>query len=362
MKIAVIRGDFASEWELQNFKSLSRSHELTLFTGLRPVSRLSGLDWLEIILLPSPVDLNIQGMTKYSMAISNRLFSDAHVLFGLERKLKGFDIAHCAETYFYFTQQCIRAKLIGNVKRVVSTVWENIPFNNEGIHGRKNFKKNSFKEIDHFLPVTQAASQALLKEGCDPQKTTVLNPGVDINRFRPMSATNKNIRILVVSRLVPEKGILKIVNIFHEIKKKHNNIELVIAGSGPLKPKDSTLLGQISYESMPSVYTSCNVFVHYPVGSNTWTEQYGMVLIEAMSCGLPVISLDRGSTKEVVGNGGLAVSEKDFPAALEKLIINKEYRITLGQKARQFASLHYDANLYSEKIEQIYEKVLHDKK
>lgn len=362
MDIALVRGDFISPAELANFRPLLKKHRVTVFVGKKPVWDVSREKDFKFVSLPSPVDLNFGRVNRYVMAATNRMFTDAHVLFGLEEKLKGFDIAHSAETYYSYTQQCLNAKKKGFVKKVVSTVWENIPFNNEGIAGRKEYKKRAIKEVDLFLPVTNRAKDVLVQEGCDPAKIKVLNPGVDLEVFHPAGKKHWNLRLLVVSRLVPEKGILEIIEIYRNLRKKYRNLELAIAGDGPLRPGGVTLLGKVDYYDMPKVYNSCDILVHYPIGSSTWSEQYGMALVEAMACGLPVIALDRGSIPEIVTSGGLVVSRASFPKTLAKVISDQSYRRTLSQRALSYGKSHYNAVDYARNLEELYQFVLVDKK
>ncbi len=115
----------------------------------------------------------------------NRLFTDAHYLFGLENLLKGFDLVHSAETYFHYTQQCLNAKKRGYVKKVIATVYENIPFNNEGIWGRRAFKARARRELDHIVAISQKAKEALILEGADPKKILVIGHYIDTKRFFP---------------------------------------------------------------------------------------------------------------------------------------------------------------------------------
>src|SRR5581483_1784343 len=105
-----------------------------------------------VVKLPSPMDLPD---FPYKMPILNRIFTDAHYLLGLEENLKGYDLVHTAETYFHYTQQAIEAKQKGQVKKVIATVLENIPFNNEGIWGRKEFKSNARENLDHMIALTE---------------------------------------------------------------------------------------------------------------------------------------------------------------------------------------------------------------
>ncbi|MBI3631835.1 MAG: glycosyltransferase family 4 protein [Candidatus Vogelbacteria bacterium] len=377
MKIAIVRGDFANPWELQNFASLATRHEVVLFTGYKPISEVLPKIDLEHRKLFSPADLNFGKISKYRMALLNRFFVDAHILYGLENSLKGFDIAHCAETYFSFTQQCLNAKKKGYVRKVVSTVWENIPFNNEAILGRKSYKKRSISEVDMFLTVTKGAEYALVKEGADERKIKLLYPGVDLSVFRPITSNsyyghkkNKNIKLLFVGRLVIEKGILDLLEVYCRLFKNNTKVELFVAGTGPLRSeideyihkhclKNIFLVGEVEYSHMPRLYSLCDILIHPVRGSKTWNEQFGMVLVEAMACGLPVLALSNGSVDEVVGIGGKVVNPEQFSETLVDLIKNSDERKKLSKLAIQLVHKRYDASDFSSRLEDIYRNLLY---
>src|SRR5258708_4973788 len=130
-KVALVRGKFLNLYEMQSFAPLTNRFDMTAFSSLFAIHKRFPFG---VVRLLSPMDLP---SFPYRMQVLNRLFVDAHYLYGLEKALDGYDIAHTAETYYGYTQQCLDAKKKGYVKRVVCTVWENIPFNNEGIRGRK---------------------------------------------------------------------------------------------------------------------------------------------------------------------------------------------------------------------------------
>ncbi len=359
MKIAIVRGDFANPWEMQNLKSLTPTHELTLITGLCPVFNLSKLSWMHVKNLVSPVDLNFRHVSRLTMALINRIFGDAHVLFRLESSLTGFDLAYCSETYYFYTKQCLDAKETGKVSKVVSLVWENIAFNNEGIWGRRAMKQRAIREMDKFVAITDKARDVLIEEGCDPKKIVRLNPGVDLTVFKPIKVKkSKNIKLLFVGRLVEEKGILDILAVFKTLRAKYKNLELVVVGSGPLANQvvgeGITYIGSVPYQDMPKMYSGADIYVHYSKGTKTWVEQYGFTLIEAMACGLPVVGLDVGSVKEVVRDGGFVVDAKNYVATLEKLITNKKLRDQTAKKALHLAKTRYDAYKYGQQLEKIF--------
>src|SRR3990172_12886687 len=155
-KIAIVRGKFLNRYEMQFFEPLIRDFDITAFGSL---TSFHDRFRFPVVKLPSPMDLPD---FPYKMSVLNRLLTDAHYLVGLEEKLRGFDLVHTAETYFHYTQQCLNAKRKGYVKKVIATVLENIPFNNEGIWGRKAFKKRAREELDHVIALTHKTKEVLL--------------------------------------------------------------------------------------------------------------------------------------------------------------------------------------------------------
>lgn len=367
MKIAVVRGDFLSGWELPIFEPWLKNHEVTLFLGKKPIYNVSIDKRFKVERLFCPVDLCFGKVRRWQMAILNRVFVDAHFLFGLEEKLKGFDVAYTAETFYNFSRQCIRAKKKGYIKAVVMHVGENIAFNNEGIWGRKELKQEVMAGTDKFIAITDQARKVLIQEGADPSKIVRADPGVDLTRFKPRGIRDirdmgemrgkRKIRLLTVGRLVAEKGIAQMVRVFRGLRGVWGvGVELVVVGKGPLETllhtPGITHIPSLPHKDMPALYNSCDIYVHYPVGNQTWAEQWGFVLAEAMACGLPVVALNRGSVGEVLKDAGYLVdSQKEFQDTLEKLIANKNLR-------RKTKKIIYDVRKFSAQVERVlYEAV-----
>src|SRR5579859_8057230 len=133
-KIAIVRGKFLNQYDMQSYEPLAPLYTMTAFGSL---TSFHSNFLFPTVKLFSPLDIPD---FPYKTSLLNRIFHDAQYLVGLEDSLKGFSIAHSAETYFQFTTQCLDAKKKGYLKKVIVTVWENIPFNNEGIVGRKERK------------------------------------------------------------------------------------------------------------------------------------------------------------------------------------------------------------------------------
>jgi len=365
MKIFIVRGAFLNPFELQNYSPLKEKFDITAISSKHPIS--DKID-LPLIKLWSPTDIpNIP----FKYPILNRLFTDAHQLLGLRNKIKGADLVHVAETYYGYTNQAVMAKRRGLIRKIVSTVWETIPGNNEGIKGRKEYKRMARENIDHFIAVTERAKRALMKEGVKEDKITVINAGIDIKRFKPMSGqkTKRDLNILCVARLVPEKGVEDLLKAFLEIYVNNKNIHLTFIGNGSLKHDlkgfKNVHIKQSPYGKIHREYHHADIFCLPSRSEKEWEEQFGTVLTEAMASGLPIVTTTSGGIPEVCGDVAVyakPANYQDLKTSLEKLIYNKNLRLAMGKRSREMAVAKYDREKISKKIEGLYNKLCLSKK
>lgn len=141
--------------------------------------------------------------------------------------------------------------------------------------------------------------------------------------------------ILSVGRLIDWKGTIFLIKALPLVLEKYPNSKLIIAGTGPelefLKNQASELglqnriefLGLIPPSDLLSYYKSADVFVLPSINLKGKTEGLGVVLLEAMAAGCPVIGSAVGGIPDIIKNGenGFLVSEKDPIAIAEKIIL-----------------------------------------
>lgn len=371
-KVAIVRGKHLNQYEMQIFEPLVTRYDITAFGSLTP---FHDTFTFPAVTLPSPMDIPDFPL---KMPFLNRIFIDAQYLVGLEERLKGFDIVHSAETYYHYTQQALNAKEKGYVKKVVATVLENIPFNNEGIRGRKEFKQRAREQLDHIIALTERTKEALLLEGADEKKISVISHGINTERFVPRTfgKPTKAIHILFAGRLEVYKGIYEVIYAMKRLHEdpalKEYDIKLTIVGDG--SEKDRLLekekeLGishlvshlQVSYLDMPRIYQQADMYVAPSKASKFWIEQYNTSLLEAQASGLPIVTTYSGGIPENVGNAAILVSPDDvlsIKEALKDFILHPHKRKEYGEKARERAVTVHDARLIADKIAAVYEKVL----
>lgn len=367
IKVALVRGKFLNRYEMQTFEYLYPEFDITAFG-----SKTSFHDSFQFPVknLLSPMDLP---ESRLKMPILNRLFTDAHHLFGLEDELNGFDIVHSAETYYRYTQQILNAKDKGFVKKVVVTVLDNIPHNNEGIRGRKEFKKRTREKADILIALTEKTKKSLIVEGADPEKILVIGSGIDTNRFQPKpNNASSLLRILFVGRFEKYKGVFEILEAATNLVNDYKNIEFVFVGAGSEENEmykfekkyglDKFVTHKsIPYEKIHEIYQSADIFIAPSKDIKTWQEQYGYMLLEAQASGLPIITTDAGSIPEVVGDAAIIVEQNDvqeLTQQLKKLIENKKLRNEYGRKARIRAETVHDSRIIAGKLKDLYLSII----
>ncbi|OGK25248.1 hypothetical protein A3F58_01775 [Candidatus Roizmanbacteria bacterium RIFCSPHIGHO2_12_FULL_37_9b] len=381
IKVCFIRGKYLNNFEGQNYLFNRKDIQFTAVSSLFPLHRRFPFP---VQKLTSPVDLPFfnRGI-KY---LGNRILGDSHMLFGLDELSNKFDVFHTADPHYYYSYQLAKLRKKNLIKTLIATSWETIPFNNESIGKKKLIKHFSLKHIDYFICHTEKAKKTLIAEGVNGRKIELVRLGVDLTRFKPNFVNNKNITILFVGRLVEEKGILDLYEAYKNIKYQISNLKslprwqagktkilkLRIVGDGPLRDYlldhieldkliDNVTIEQKDYEEMPKVYEEADIFVLPSKRTNTWEEQYGMVLVEAMASGLPIIAYNTGVIPEIVGSAGVLIKEgdrKNLFTSIKHLINVGEHRDKLGKMGRKRAEKEFDAKKTANKIKDIYIKSL----
>ncbi|HYW31079.1 MAG TPA: glycosyltransferase family 1 protein [Gemmatimonas sp.] len=191
--------------------------------------------------------------------------------------------------------------------------------------------------------------------------------GVEIETFHPTRRSEAlretynsgdGFLFLHVGRIAPEKGVEQIVAAFQLLQRRlpRQRMHLVIAGEGPRVEQVRALAGgdhHISFlgnldrgSVLPQLYASADAFLFASL-----TETLGLVVLEAMSSGLPVVATPAGGVADHLRDGvnGLAFPESDVDAmsrAMERLVLDRALTATLASGARATAlDLSWDHEL-----------------
>ncbi|PIY72046.1 hypothetical protein COY87_03040 [Candidatus Roizmanbacteria bacterium CG_4_10_14_0_8_um_filter_33_9] len=382
IKIALIRGAFLNNFEGQNYNVKELKGCKLQVTGVGSIKTIHQNLLFKVIRLPSLSDYNVIG--RCGRAIANRTIGDIQNLFGLEKYASQFDIFHTADPHYHYSFQLAKLRKENKIKKLVVTSWETIPHNNETVSKKKNNKYFVIKYTDHFICHTEKAKRCLIQEGVTENKISVIRLGVDLQKFQnPNSKSQTNskfqnsnkIQILFVGRLVKEKGIWDVYEVYKRIqnlKIKSQNITLRFVGEGSEKNKllerikKDNLENKVSvisktYDEIPEEYRKADIFIAPSKKTLTWEEQYGMVFIEAMATRLPIITYDTGAIKEIVGDAGIFCKENDISClfrSLNLLIFHKNERLKIGTIGKERVRNMFDCKKTTKKLKEMYCSVM----
>lgn len=208
------------------------------------------------------------------------------------------------------------------------------------------------EKLDGKIAISEVAGQDAQK--FFPGVYTIIPIGVDFKRFKPTaSKINKfkddKINILFLGRLDKRKGIEYLLKAYERLAQLSPNLRLIIVGDGPQKKsaqnfvreknlKNVSFVGAVSREKLPSYYASADIFC----SPATHGESFGVVLLEAMAAGLPIVAFDNPGYR-----GNFPKHEESFlifnrsvsalAQAILILVKDKELRVRLGKQNRAFA-------------------------
>ena len=384
ISVAIIRGLGLNKYEMQSYEPLSKDFRITAISTYNhdfeikeinlPIRKLH---CLEEVIIPLPFFAK-----KYAYYFMQNLWGKSFYLFGLEKKIKNFDIIHAVETYQAYSYQAIQCKKkYGN--KVVVTVWQNLPFIYEKHPIKRKIKREVRNNTDLFIAVTKRAKETLILEGVSPNKIKVILPGVDLEKFshreksspllKKIGLDKNDFVIVFVGRLSRSKGVYELLfaiqRILNDPDLSRYSIKVLINGQGSeenelrefirnLKMnKNFKLLGFTPYNEIKKLYNIADIVIVPSIITKLWQEQFGYVLVEAMASGKAVVSTLSGSIPEVLGDAGILAQPNDYLSLyreLKKIILNADLRTKLGQKARKRAETLFDAQKTAVKIAEAY--------
>jgi phosphatidylinositol alpha-mannosyltransferase len=203
-----------------------------------------------------------------------------------------------------------------------------------------------WNRIDFRIAVSQAARWTVGSR-MGTQHCAIIPNGADVEHFAaadpaPLPAGRK---LLFVGRLEPRKGFRYAVRAFEELADGFPDVQLVVIGDGPqrtllrrLEPRARErvhMLGAVPQAALPTFHAASDIFLAPATGR----ESFGIVLVEAMRKGLPVVSFDCPTGPADVltdGKEGLLVPPKDVDGlarAMSRLMADEGLRAEMGDAA-----------------------------
>lgn len=239
--------------------------------------------------------------------------------------------------------------------------------------------KYLYNNIDKVIAVSHAVKDVIVGQNIIPEsKISVIYNGIDLEKFKYASG-NKIIQELnfsekqrlvgVIGRITPEKGQDIFIKSIPLILKDHPDTKFLIVGSDTEKyteklnllanelgiPDKVVFLGVRS--DIPDIMKMLDVFV-----LSSLSEPFGLVLVEAMAAGIPVVATQAGGAREIIVNNesGILVepsNHEDLAAAVSNILRDNELAKKLNTAGKERAKI-FEADMMSSKTYELYKELL----
>lgn len=254
--------------------------------------------------------------------------------------------------------------------QVIAFAWENVLGQSRA---RQMLERIELARLDYLLVGSHSSAQVFCAKGYRGPLAVVPNVGVDAELFVPRRAARPlfDNRFVVgfAGRLVPEKGCLDLLDAFARLPE---DFHLLFVGDGTLrdtleqrareygiKPR-VTFQPTVPQAQVADFLNQMDCLVLPSRTTKKWREQFGLVLAQAMACGIPVVGSDSGAIPEVIGDAGLIFPEGDVDALRQCILRLRDdcLRAELGQRGRARVLAHYTHERIAERTYAIYRKLL----
>ena len=215
------------------------------------------------------------------------------------------------------------------------------------------FERYTFRHARHALAANHEAATIIRRHGYAGPLTIIPQFGVDPMLFSPrdVQAVAGPLLVGYIGRLVPEKGILDLVEALALTPK---SVQLRIIGEGAQRAEIVARIQQLGLsqrvellpwtQDMPGALRALDVLVLPSRTTASWKEQFGRILVEAMSCGIAVLGSSSGEIPQVLGDAGLIFPEgnsKVLADMLCSLSQQPEQRQELSRRGRARVLAHF---------------------
>ena len=253
-------------------------------------------------------------------------------------KIMDVSIAHKITLRKDFELGCTKEAL-NNLKKEDFVYW------NENIVG---MDLKSVKKTDYFITASNYVKNSLSNDcGINENKIEIIPYGVDINKFKPKKIYNsekRKLKLIYVGLIIPRKGLHRLIDVIKRFDK--SEVELYLVGSYSMNAqlyknnkdiKNIHFMGFITRDELSEMYNQCDVFVFPTLG-----EGFGMVVLEALACGLPVICSNRAGGNDIITDGESGIvydstNDDELYLSIKWFIENQNKLQYMGLNARKTA-------------------------
>ncbi len=293
------------------------------------------------------------------------------MLFDIMKEQSSYDVVHAHSHLFFSTNLSAVARQIGSTPLIIT---------NHGMKSQTAPKwfqdiytatgaRLTFAAADKILCYTETEKKELVDLRIKPEKIEVIHNGIDTDLFVPAreaSFDKKN--LLWIGRYVKGKGVDYLIDALTILKTRYPDVILTMVGKGPDKDRINQKIRDLNLESniimkdfvpnseIVGLYQNSSVFV-----LPSLEEGVPRTILEAMSCGIPVVCSRLPQLVDIVDGGGLLAPVKDSQALadnISKILSNSSLAEELSKSGRRNAVENHSWKDTVKKTVQIYKELI----
>lgn len=293
---------------------------------------------------------------------------------------RGVRIIHAHDAASQLTAACLRLRMPG--LRLLMTFHRSLGFESATWRDRLRNSLGCWLSRAVVTASEERRAHFLSQNWVSAKKLYVIPWGIDIRGFRPDPEARRTIRrelklgddvtlIGAVGHFDEEKGIDVVIRGFAALRRLCPDLPAALAVVGDGAPERRRQLGRLIQEAGPGQihlagyrtdvqrwFAAFDLFAHAPRA-----EAFGLVLVEAMASGLPIVASRVGGIPEIVRHGqtGLLVAPDaphELAEGLSRLLVHPRLRADMGQRGRALALAEYSAETCAQRHIQLYEALL----
>jgi len=217
-----------------------------------------------------------------------------------------FDLIHIHDPYLPFIAWEILKKAKLPIVTTFHTAWDE----NSGLNIINSFIplfQDYFSKVSGSIFVSKIGKRRWGPLLPAKVKKTVINNGIHSNLFFPITKKNKILTLLFVARIVPRKGLLILLKTLKKLVKDLPNIKLIVLGDGPHLitceeyTKNNKIENFVEFKGYVTGKDKINCFQNSDIFCAPYrNENFAITLLEAMSCGIPIVGFDSDGIKEIL--------------------------------------------------------------
>lgn len=228
-----------------------------------------------------------------------------------------------------------------------------------------SFERWFYNQMDEIRVPTKEYEQILRQRGITVTRLQLLKRGIEVDLFAPATdrkeflpkrlLDSKGVTLLYAGRISKDKSLELLAHSYLHLVHKYPDLNLIIAGNGPFLTELRDILqdcpnvvftGAVPRDTLPRLYNAADFFVFPSV-----TDTFGMVILEAQACGLPVVVSNQGGPKEIIEPSitGFVVTDQRKESWIKKLEHcidlfqnHQETYLEMRQASRQTAAQNGD--------------------